>query len=65
MIGNIMLSILEADALDRAGLSIYATRSKDEVTYTFYRVCDQIVYCNKLTEEQTLGILAVLIYTIE
>ena len=61
MIGDISLSIAEMEALERAELSMYATRDKDGITYAFYRTYDNVVLCDNLTEEQAEGMLRLLV----
>ena len=49
MIGNMDLSIIEMDTLDRAGLSMYAVHSKDGMKYSFYWEPSGVVCCEGLT----------------
>ena len=65
MIGDMDLSLLEADVLERGGIGMYATKSKEGMTYTFYRESDEVVYVSNLTEEQAQGILNMLVEVVE
>lgn len=65
MIGDMCLSLIEADSLERGGIGMYAVKSKEGMTYTFYRTFDDVVYVSGLTEDQAQGILNMLVEVIE
>lgn len=65
MIGDMCLSLMEAESLERGGIGMYATKSRDGMSYTFYRTSDDVVYVSDLTEEQAQGILNILVEVVE
>ena len=64
-IGDMDLSVLEADTLDRCGVGMYAVKGQNRTTYTFYWDYDKKIICSDLTEEQAQGILTMLVYLAE